>query len=130
MKLAKPLLKPAKFSNKIDWVWFEIWHHEGRRARMGASMMGPDYTHWHGTYEVAQHFYVKFIPLLEKLIHKGEASKDPKKQAAAKALKAELDRILNTKDHMWYLDKLTDKQKALRKAAIQDFKEKYKEEKK
>jgi len=25
-----------------------IWHHDGRRWRMGASMMGPDYTHWHG----------------------------------------------------------------------------------
>ncbi|MEW5817344.1 MAG: multiheme c-type cytochrome, partial [Spirochaetota bacterium] len=25
-----------------------IWHHDGRRWRMGASMMGPDYTHWNG----------------------------------------------------------------------------------
>ena len=25
-------------------------------------MMGPDYTWWHGIYEVAQHFYFKFIP--------------------------------------------------------------------
>jgi hypothetical protein len=24
--------------------------------------MGPDYTWWHGIYEVAQHFYFKFIP--------------------------------------------------------------------
>ena len=29
-------------------------------------MMGPDYTHWHGTYEVAKHFYSEFIPALEK----------------------------------------------------------------
>ncbi|MCK5726362.1 MAG: cytochrome C552 [Thiotrichaceae bacterium] len=130
MKLAKPLLKPAKFSNKIDWIWFEIWHHEGRRARMGASMMGPDYTHWHGTYEVAQHYYVKFIPELEKLIHKGETSKDPKKQASAKALQEGLDKMLNSKDHMWYLDKLTDKQKAVRQAAIKEFKAKYAEDKK
>lgn len=28
-----------------------IWHHDGRRWRMGASMMGPDYTHWHGAVE-------------------------------------------------------------------------------
>ncbi len=70
MKFAKPLLRPAKFSNKIDWIWFEIWHHEGRRARHGAAMMGPDYTHWHGTYEVAKHFYIKFIPELEHLIEK------------------------------------------------------------
>jgi len=25
-------------------------------------MMGPDYTWWHGFYEVAKHFYFKFIP--------------------------------------------------------------------
>jgi hypothetical protein len=25
-----------------------IWHHDGRRWRMGASMMGPDWTHWNG----------------------------------------------------------------------------------
>jgi len=25
-----------------------VWHHDGRRWRMGASMMGPDYTQWHG----------------------------------------------------------------------------------
>jgi hypothetical protein len=39
-------------SNPIDEfpeiMWYYIWHHEGRRWRMGASMMGPDYTHWAG----------------------------------------------------------------------------------
>jgi len=25
-----------------------IWHHDGRRWRMGASMMGPNWTHWNG----------------------------------------------------------------------------------
>jgi hypothetical protein len=35
--------------------------------RHGASMMGPDYTHWHGSYEVAKHFYLKFLPALEGL---------------------------------------------------------------
>ena len=29
-------------------------------------MMGPDYTHWHGTYEVAKHFYSKMIPELKE----------------------------------------------------------------
>jgi len=52
----------ASFSNEIEWTYWEIWHHEGRRARHGASMMGPDYTWWHGMYEVAQHFYFKLIP--------------------------------------------------------------------
>ena len=52
----------AGFANKIEWTYWELWHHEGRRARHGASMMGPDYTWWHGMYEVAQHFYFKLIP--------------------------------------------------------------------
>ncbi|MCP4572294.1 MAG: hypothetical protein GY838_08060 [bacterium] len=56
----------ANFSNKYEWIWWEIWHHEGRRARHGAAMMGPDYTWWHGIYEVAQHFYFKYIPELRK----------------------------------------------------------------
>ncbi len=125
MAAAKPLLKPAKFSNKLDWIWFELWHHEGRRARMGAAMMGPDYTHWHGTYEVAQHFYIKFIPELEKLVREGRTSSDPNKQAAARNLQAKLDEVLNSNDHKWYLNKLSAKQKALRKAAVEEFKKKY-----
>ena len=58
----KLLENPANFGNKIEWTYWELWHHEGRRARHGAAMMGPDYTWWHGMYEVAQHFYFKLIP--------------------------------------------------------------------
>ena len=64
---AKGLMKnPASFSNKLEWIYWEVWHHEGRRARHGAAMMGPDYTWWHGIYEVAQHFYFKFLPEVRK----------------------------------------------------------------
>ena len=58
----KLLENPASFSNDIEWTYWELWHHEGRRARHGASMMGPDYTWWHGMYEVAKHFYFKLLP--------------------------------------------------------------------
>jgi hypothetical protein len=60
------LERPASFSNKIEWIYWEIWHHEGRRARHGAAMMGPDYTWWHGIYDVAQHFYFKMLPEARK----------------------------------------------------------------
>jgi hypothetical protein len=60
------LENPASFGNKIEWIYWEIWHHEGRRFRHGASMMGPDYTWWHGAYDVAQHFYFKMIPEARK----------------------------------------------------------------
>ena len=122
---AKPLMKPVKFGNKIDFTWFEIWHHEGRRARHGASMMGPDYTHWHGTYEVAKHFYVKFIPELEELIEKGEKSEDTKKQAAAKNLQALLDETLEHKDHRWFINKMDAGEAAARAKASEEFKQRY-----
>ncbi len=67
LKKNKSLGNPASFSNNIEWIYWEIWHHEGRRARHGASMMGPDYTWWHGIYDVAQHFYFKFIPEVRKI---------------------------------------------------------------
>ncbi|GAB6041230.1 multiheme c-type cytochrome [Endothiovibrio diazotrophicus] len=126
MALTKPLLKPAKFSNRIDFVWFELWHHEGRRARHAASMMGPDYTHWHGTYELAKNFYSEFIPELEELVREGEHSGDAAKQQAAKALQAKIDEVLNSRDHRWYLNKMDPQEAAQRKKAAEEFKARYK----
>ncbi|MCP5024504.1 MAG: hydroxylamine oxidoreductase [bacterium] len=123
---SKPLMKPVKFGNKLDWIWFELWHHEGRRARHGASMMGPDYTHWHGTYEIAQHFYMKMIPEVEKLIAKGVNSKDAKKAAAATNLQKVLDDILAHDDHKWFNGNMDPAEAAARKKAAQDFKDRYK----
>lgn len=60
-------ITPDPFDDKIDFVYYELWHHEGRRARMGASMQGPDYTQWHGFYEVAKNFYTELIPEAEEL---------------------------------------------------------------
>ena len=102
MKLAKPLMKKTKFSNKIDFTWFELWHHEGRRARHGASMMGPDYAHWHGMYEVSRNFYHEFIPELEELIEKGKHSKKAETISAAKKLEQKLDEILKSDNHKWF----------------------------
>ena len=62
LKKSGKLERKAAFSNNIDWEYWELWHHEGRRARMGAAMMGPDYTWWHGIYDVAHNFYFKFLP--------------------------------------------------------------------
>lgn len=37
-------LTPGEFDEKLEWIYYELWHHEGRRARHGASMSGPDYS--------------------------------------------------------------------------------------
>jgi len=61
-------LTRSPFDEKLEWIYFELWHHEGRRARMGTAMMGPDYTQWHGFYEVAKHFYTQWVPEAERLV--------------------------------------------------------------
>lgn len=35
-------------------LMYNAWHHEGRRFRHGAEMMGADYTQWHGIWEIQQ----------------------------------------------------------------------------
>lgn len=46
------LLSPAPFDEPIDFTFFNLWHHWGRTAKFGAWMQGPDYSQWHGAYEV------------------------------------------------------------------------------
>jgi hydroxylamine dehydrogenase len=60
-------LTKADFDEKLDWIYYELWHHEGRRARHGAAMSGPDYAWWHGIYEVAKSFYNEFMPEIKRV---------------------------------------------------------------
>jgi hypothetical protein len=46
------LVTDEPFDEPIDFVYFELWHHWGRTAKFGAWMQGPDYTQWHGAYEL------------------------------------------------------------------------------
>jgi hydroxylamine dehydrogenase len=46
------LLSPEPFDEPIDFTYFDLWHHWGRTTKFGAWMQGPDYTQWHGAYEV------------------------------------------------------------------------------
>ncbi|MBN1887866.1 MAG: hypothetical protein JW850_07735 [Thermoflexales bacterium] len=45
-------LTAQPFDEPIDFTYFELWHHWGRTAKFGAWMQGPDYTQWHGAYEL------------------------------------------------------------------------------
>jgi hydroxylamine dehydrogenase len=76
-------LTQTPFDEPIEWVYFELWHHAGRRARTGAAMAGPDYAWWHGMYDVAKSFYTEFVPLAREL--------DP----------AAVDEILARPEHSW-----------------------------
>ena len=91
---ANGLLTDTQFDEEIEWTWFYLWHHEGRRARHGASMMAPDYAHWHGMYEVAERFYVEFVPQARELAdHAGGE--------AGAAVNAVIDEILARPEHVW-----------------------------
>jgi hypothetical protein len=46
------LLTDAPFDEPIDFTHFNFWHHWGRTAKFGMWMQGPDYTQWHGAYEM------------------------------------------------------------------------------
>ena len=96
-KLLTP--KPAEFDDEIEWTWYLLWHHEGRRARHGASMMAPDYAHWHGTFEVAERFYQGLIPQARELAHKAEESGQ---KEAAESVRKVIDEVLNRPEHKWF----------------------------
>jgi len=65
---AKGLLDKSRYFDETpEWNFYELWHHEGRRARMGTAMMGQDYTWWHGFYEVKK-VYNKFMEESRDLI--------------------------------------------------------------
>jgi len=54
---AKKLLDPTRnLDERLEVEMYELWHHEGRRARFGAAMMAPDYAWWHGFYELKKRF--------------------------------------------------------------------------
>ncbi|MCA9062596.1 MAG: hypothetical protein KDA96_06040, partial [Planctomycetaceae bacterium] len=92
------LITKTQFDEEIEWTWFYLWHHEGRRARHGASMMAPDYAHWHGMYEVAERFYMQLIPQARELIEHAKASGQPEKAAAVEAV---VEEIMSRPEHKW-----------------------------
>jgi hypothetical protein len=99
----------APFEHEVQWTFWELWHHEGRRARHGASMMGPDYTHWHGMYEVSKHFYTKFLPEVIEAAAKKSPTLKAKYQTRVRELMA--------KDENRWLEGLSaEEAEALRKS--------------
>ncbi len=112
----------AKFSHPIDWTWFEIWHHEGRRARHAAAMQAPDYTHWHGTYDLAKHWMTKFIPEIKDIIHEYKDTAP----AEVAALQKALDDTMNSDDWKWSRNKEDKKVKEARDKRQKEFNDRYK----
>lgn len=100
--IQEKVIDGQSFNDQIDWTYFELWHHEGRRARHGAAMSGPDYAWWHGFYDLAKAFYSEYLP---------EA-----RDACEKAGKPQIyQRIVKTyiegrPEHEWYVKGFDPKQ--------------------
>lgn len=89
------VLTKRNFDDKIDWIYWELWHHEGRRARHGAAMSGPDYAWWHGIYDVAKHFYTELLP---------EAKEACEKAGKPEVYEAIIEKyIAGRPEHEWYV---------------------------
>jgi hydroxylamine dehydrogenase len=97
----------ASFSNDIEWIYWELWHHEGRRARHGASMMGPDYAWWHGFYEVAKHFYFDFLPAAREYENE--------------EVNAYIDKLLGDPMHDWMSRETEDLKEAIRSGELKEL---------
>jgi hypothetical protein len=89
---------------------------------MGASMMGPDYTQWHGNFDLAENFYTKMIPEIEDII---DQAKKEGKYNQANNVKKVLDDILNSEMHKWFIGKMSPEEVAKRKAAAKEFRKRY-----
>ena len=89
------LLSKTSFDEEIEWTWFYLWHHEGRRARHGA----PDYAHWHGMFEVAERFYQELIPQAREIAQHAE---EEGKTDEAKAVRDVIQNILDRPEHEWF----------------------------
>ncbi len=97
--LANGLRTATEFDEEVEWTWFYLWHHEGRRARHGASMMAPDYTHWHGMYEVAERFYMELVPQIREIIAHARAAG---MQSQARQVEQLLGEVLARPEHAWF----------------------------
>jgi len=112
------------FDDEIEWTYFYLWHHEGRRARMGAAMFAPDYTQWHGFYEVADRFYMGFLPQVKELIHKGKAD-GGEMAKAAEELEKMVQSTLDMDEHKWFTGNEPEEVKKARQKAAEEFHKRY-----
>lgn len=57
------------FSHPIDFVYFDLWHYDGRTSKHGAFMGGADFVQWHGNY-----------PMLEKMVELNSMAADLRRE--------------------------------------------------
>lgn len=84
------LLTLTPFDEPIEFVYWELWHDEGARARHGVSMMSPNHAWWEGMYLVGRNFYARFLVAARAL--------------AGEQADALVDSVLSASEHHRWLD--------------------------
>jgi hypothetical protein len=84
-------------------------------------MMAPDYTHWHGTYDLAKHWMTKYVPEIKEIIHeyRDQAPEE------VKALQAKLEEVTNSDDWKWSVNKEDPGVKKAREKRQEEFNARY-----
>jgi len=113
----------TNFDDELEWTYFYLWHHEGRRARMGAAMFAPDYTQWHGFFEVADRFYMSFIPQVQEILE--HAKSNGEHLDAVAEVEALINKTFEMDEHKWFIGEEPAEIKAARKKAQEEFKKRY-----
>jgi hydroxylamine dehydrogenase len=101
------LMTKLPFDEPIDFIYFELWHHWGRTTKFGAWMQGPDYTQWHGAYEMLKAFEELQEMISEKLagqlppdnqrvVNSGVAGPTPTAEATTEAAPAATPEVTAT----------------------------------
>ena len=77
-------------------------------------MMGPDYTHWHGMYEVGKHFYQEFLPaVIEAAATKGSTMEHRYEQ--------KIETLLSSVEHLWIKGLSPEEAEAMRQMYQQRY---------
>lgn len=64
------VLAGKPFTHPIDFVYFDLWHYDGRTSKHGAFMGGADFVQWHGNY-----------PMLQKMVQLRSMAEELRKQS-------------------------------------------------
>jgi hypothetical protein len=73
-------------------------------------MMAPDYTHWHGMYEVAERFYMELIPQAREIARHARSTGHGSAGAAAERV---IDAILARPEHAWFEEGAEEQMRAI-----------------
>ena len=67
------VLTGGPFTQPIDFLYFDLWHYDGRTSKHGAFMGGADFVQWHGNY-----------PMLAKTVELRALADDLRRNHAAR----------------------------------------------